>query len=132
MIKVFEMIMAADIDTRSEYFKHIVLSGGSSMYPGLPSRLEKGIRDRYLKDVLKGNVDRLKKFKLKIEDPPRRCVWGVCGCVCVCDRESGCACLYLLCSFCSSSVQFSFSLLTHLLISLTKFFLYYFSPCLFR
>lgn len=35
-----------------------LLTGGSSMYPGLPSRLEKDIKDRYLKDVLKGNVDR--------------------------------------------------------------------------
>jgi actin-related protein 2 len=69
---VFEMIQDADIDTRSEYYKHIVLSGGSSMYPGLPSRLEKDIKDRYLKEILKGNVDRLKKFKIKIEDPPRR------------------------------------------------------------
>jgi actin-related protein 2 len=69
---VFEMIQDADIDTRAEYYKHIVLSGGSSMYPGLPTRLEKDIRDRYLKEILKGNVDRLKKFKIKIEDPPRR------------------------------------------------------------
>jgi actin-related protein 2 len=38
---VFEMIQDADLDTRSEYYKHIVLSGGSSMYPGLPTRLEK-------------------------------------------------------------------------------------------
>lgn len=69
---VFEMIQAADIDTRAEYYKHIVLSGGSSMYPGLPSRLEKDIKDRYLREVLKGNTDRMKKFKIKIEDPPRR------------------------------------------------------------
>lgn len=27
---------------------------------------------RYLKDILKGDTDRLKKFKLHIEDPPRR------------------------------------------------------------
>ena len=69
---VFEMIQAADIDTRPEYYKHIVLSGGSSMYPGLPSRLEKDIKDRYLRDILQGNTERLKKFKIKIEDPPRR------------------------------------------------------------
>lgn len=69
---VFEMIQDADIDTRAEYYKHIVLSGGSSMYPGLPSRLEKDIRERYLRDVLKGNTERMKKFKIKIEDPPRR------------------------------------------------------------
>ncbi|KAJ1455620.1 actin-related protein 2 [Pelagophyceae sp. CCMP2097] len=69
---VFDMIQSADIDTRSEYYKHIVLSGGSSMYPGLPSRLERDITQRYLADVLHGNEDRLKKFKLRIEDPPRR------------------------------------------------------------
>ena len=69
---VFDMIQDADIDTRSEYYKHIVLSGGSSMYPGLPTRLERDITQRYLETVLKGNEDRLKKFKLRIEDPPRR------------------------------------------------------------
>lgn len=30
------------------------------------------VRARYLKDILKGDADRLKKFKLNIEDPPRR------------------------------------------------------------
>jgi len=69
---IFDMIQDADMDCRAEYYKHIVLSGGSSMYPGLPSRLEKDIRDRYLRDILHGNVERLKKFKIKIEDPPRR------------------------------------------------------------
>jgi len=69
---VFEMIQGADIDTRAEYYKHIVLSGGSSMYPGLPTRLEKDIKDRYLNEVLNGNTERMKKFKINIEDPPRR------------------------------------------------------------
>lgn len=69
---VFEMIQSADIDTRTEYYKHIVLSGGSSMYPGLPTRLEKDIRERYLNEVLGGNAERMKKFKINIEDPPRR------------------------------------------------------------
>ena len=69
---VFDMIQQSDLDCRSDYYKHIVLSGGSSMYPGLPSRLEKEITQRYLTDILKGNTDSLKKFKLSIEDPPRR------------------------------------------------------------
>jgi len=69
---VFRMIQEADMDTRSAYYKHIVLSGGSSMYPGLPSRLEKEITELYLAEVLKGDTARLKKFKLRIEDPPRR------------------------------------------------------------
>ncbi len=69
---VFEMIQSADIDCRADYYKHIVLSGGTSMYPGLPTRLEKDLRDRYIKDILKGNAERMKKIKIKIEDPPRR------------------------------------------------------------
>ncbi|MES1911491.1 MAG: Actin-related protein 2 [Cercozoa sp. M6MM] len=69
---IFNTINKADIDLRADFYKHIVLSGGSSMYPGLPSRLEKDIRELYLKKVLKGDESRLSKFKLKIEDPPRR------------------------------------------------------------
>uniref|UniRef100_A0A8C1T8Z5 Actin related protein 2a n=1 Tax=Cyprinus carpio TaxID=7962 RepID=A0A8C1T8Z5_CYPCA len=69
---LFNTIQAADIDTRSEFYKHIVLSGGSTMYPGLPSRLERELKQLYLERVLKGDVDKLSKFKIRIEDPPRR------------------------------------------------------------
>ncbi|EDR13902.1 actin-related protein Arp2p [Laccaria bicolor S238N-H82] len=56
----------------TELYKHVVLSGGSSMYPGLPSRLEKEMKQLYLTRVLGGDPARLNKFKIKIEDPPRR------------------------------------------------------------
>lgn len=69
---LFNMIQEADIDLRSTFYKHIVLSGGSTMYPGLPSRLEKEMKQLYLENVLKGDKSRLAKFKLRIEDPPRR------------------------------------------------------------
>jgi len=69
---LFNMIQEADMDLRSSFYKHIVLSGGSTMYPGLPSRLEKEIKDFYLARVLKGDEKRMAKFKLRIEDPPRR------------------------------------------------------------
>ena len=42
------------------------------MYPGLPSRLEKDIKTRYFNEILNGNQERMKKFKINIEDPPRR------------------------------------------------------------
>jgi len=70
--QVFNCIQAADIDTRAEFYKHIVLSGGSSMYPGLPSRIEKEIREFYLERVLKGDTSKMDKFQCHIEDPPRR------------------------------------------------------------
>jgi len=69
---LFNMIQEADIDLRESFYKHIVLSGGSTMYPGLPSRLEKEMKSLYLTQVLKGNQAGLAKFKLRIEDPPRR------------------------------------------------------------
>ena len=42
-----------------ELYKHIVLSGGTSMYPGLPSRLEKEVKQLYLERVLQGDGSRL-------------------------------------------------------------------------
>jgi actin-related protein len=56
---VFNTIQAADIDMRTELYKHIVLSGGSTMYPGLPSRLEREIKQLYLERVLKNDIDKL-------------------------------------------------------------------------
>ncbi|KAL0078614.1 actin family [Phycomyces blakesleeanus] len=69
---LFNTIQSADIDIRADLYKHIVLSGGSTMYPGLPSRLEKEMKQLYLTNVLDGDVSRLNKFKIRIEDPPRR------------------------------------------------------------
>lgn len=56
---LFNTVQAAPVDVRSELYKHIVLSGGSSMYPGLPSRLEKEMKQLYLSKVLHGNPERL-------------------------------------------------------------------------
>lgn len=69
---LFNCINAADIDTRPDFYKHIVLSGGSTMYPGLPSRLEREMKQLYLERILKGDTSKLSKFKIRIEDPPRR------------------------------------------------------------
>ncbi|GLJ30075.1 hypothetical protein SUGI_0594720 [Cryptomeria japonica] len=69
---VFQCIQSMEIDNRLMLYQHIVLNGGSTMYPGLPSRLEDEVRLRYLNNVLKGNKQGLKKLRLRIEDPPRR------------------------------------------------------------
>lgn len=86
---LFNTIQAADVDIRTSLYKAIVLSGGSSMYPGLPSRMEKEIKQLWLTKVLGGNPERLnvslhtprsysnansvfQKFRVRIEDPPRR------------------------------------------------------------
>jgi actin-related protein 2 len=56
---LFQTIQNAAVDVRAELYKHIVLSGGSSMYPGLPSRLEKEMKQLYLTRVLGGDPSRL-------------------------------------------------------------------------
>ena len=40
------------MDNRMRLYQHIVLSGGCTMIPGLPARLEKDIRAMYLAKVL--------------------------------------------------------------------------------
>jgi actin-related protein 2 len=68
---VFDVINKADIDIRKDLYKTIVLSGGSTMFPGLPSRLEKDVKDLYIQRILGGDASKM-KIKVKVEDPPRR------------------------------------------------------------
>ena len=56
---LFQTIQAAAVDIRADLYKHIVLSGGSSMYPGLPSRLEKELKQLHLVRLLNGDPTRL-------------------------------------------------------------------------
>ncbi|KAJ3567116.1 hypothetical protein NP233_g6577 [Leucocoprinus birnbaumii] len=76
---VFDTIQTVPIDMRPELYSHIVLSGGSSMYPGFPGRLEKELKQLYLTRILKGDVSRLNKSTIRIEDPPRRKNLVFCG-----------------------------------------------------
>ena len=56
---LFNTIQQADMDIRADFYKHIVLSGGTTMYPGFASRLEREITQLYLERVLKGDTQRL-------------------------------------------------------------------------
>uniref|UniRef100_A0AC34PWM6 Actin-related protein 2 n=1 Tax=Panagrolaimus sp. JU765 TaxID=591449 RepID=A0AC34PWM6_9BILA len=69
---LFNVIQSSSVDTRLEFYKHIVLSGGTTMYPGFQSRLEREMKQMYLQRVLKGDREGFKKFKIRIEAPPRR------------------------------------------------------------
>lgn len=43
--RTYDSIMKTDIDIRPELYKNIILSGGTSMYPGLPDRMMKEVTD---------------------------------------------------------------------------------------
>ncbi|KAI6221791.1 Actin-related protein 2 [Aphelenchoides fujianensis] len=69
---LFNCIQSADMDCRLELFKHIVLSGGTTMLPGIPSRMERDLKQMYLHKVLRGNTENFHKFKIRIEAPVQR------------------------------------------------------------
>ncbi|KAG2494443.1 hypothetical protein HYH03_007495 [Edaphochlamys debaryana] len=68
----FNAIQDAPIDNRRGLYEHIVISGGSTMYPGMSTRMDKEMRALYLERVLKGDMAGLRKLKLHIADPPNR------------------------------------------------------------
>ena len=47
------------MDLRQKFYKHIVLSGGTTMYPGFASRLEREMTQLYFERVLKGDTNRI-------------------------------------------------------------------------
>lgn len=69
---LFAAIQGADVDLRTELYKNIVLSGGTSMFPGLPTRLESDMRDLYVERILGGDKTWPIKVKIRIADPPKR------------------------------------------------------------
>ena len=69
---IFETIMKADINLRKSFFQSIVVSGGTTMFPGLSTRIENDLKNLVLKNVLKNDRKQLKNYKIKVEDPPNR------------------------------------------------------------
>jgi actin-related protein 2 len=69
---VFDTIRRSDMHVQKDYFEHIILSGGTTMFPGLSSRLERDLKRMYVDKVLRGDRSRASKFRVCVEDPPRR------------------------------------------------------------
>jgi len=64
----FNSINKCPVDTRTQFYGNIVLSGGTTMFPGLTTRMHKEITKLYDVKVGKG----ITKMKIGIEDAPRR------------------------------------------------------------
>ena len=56
---LFNTLQAIDIDERAEYYKHIVLCGGGTMFPGFSSRIEREIRQLYCESVFNCDTSKL-------------------------------------------------------------------------
>jgi len=55
-----------------QLYKQIVLSGGTTMYPGFATRLESELEKLYETKILKGKSEKSAKNVICIEAPPRR------------------------------------------------------------
>lgn len=69
---IYDTIQECDLSIRKSLYGHIVLSGGSSMFPGMPNRIQRDIRQRYLKEVLREDQSRSKKCHISVEAPSNR------------------------------------------------------------
>nr|BAN39721.1 actin-like protein, putative [Entamoeba histolytica] len=85
---LFDSINQCDLDLRAELYKHVLLSGGTSMLPGLPSRLKKEVLQLYDENAAatlkkgsasvtsrsgnSGSNAKEASIQIVIEDPPRR------------------------------------------------------------
>lgn len=69
---LFDTITKADINLRKPFFNSIVVSGGTTMYPGFSTRLENELKGLILHNILNGNEKALKDYKINVEDPPNR------------------------------------------------------------
>ena len=71
---VFDSIRSCEPDCQKPLANHICLSGGTSMIPGLSTRLENEVKNCYVNDPKLGKGDRaiLKRVPINVQDPPRR------------------------------------------------------------
>ncbi|CAD8149657.1 unnamed protein product [Paramecium octaurelia] len=71
---VFNAIQKSPIDSRKTFYENILISGGTTMFPGFPTRLQNQLRSIFEETVLKGNTAYAasSKIKIKVLDPARR------------------------------------------------------------
>lgn len=57
---LFNTLQATDINTREHFYKHIVLCGGSTMFPGFSSRIKREVKQQlYCESVFKEDTSKL-------------------------------------------------------------------------
>ena len=63
---VFDAINKAPMDTRKELYESILISGGTSMFPGFPTRLEEDVKSIYREKILKKKAGAEITIKIEI------------------------------------------------------------------
>jgi actin-related protein 2 len=69
---IYNSITECEMDMQKVLAQNIWLSGGTSMTPGLSSRLEHELKETWVKKKGKGDRSILNRVKINVHDPPRR------------------------------------------------------------
>ncbi|KAL0241013.1 hypothetical protein GEMRC1_006249 [Eukaryota sp. GEM-RC1] len=70
--QLFDLIHASPMDVRPTFYRSIYVSGGSTMFPGFPDRLENDLKTVYKERILKGVKDKSLKIKIEVGRSPQR------------------------------------------------------------
>ena len=69
---IYESICESPIDCQRKLVANVILAGGTTMFPGLSSRVEKDLKELYVVDKFNGDRNGLKRMLIQVLDPPRR------------------------------------------------------------
>jgi actin-related protein 2 len=69
---IHESVTSCDIHMFLPLVQNIILTGGTTMFPGLSSRIDRELRAIFTKEKYNGDASRVGKTGLTVHDPPRR------------------------------------------------------------
>jgi actin-related protein 2 len=69
---IYESASKVEIDMFVPLVKNIVLTGGTTMFPGLSSRVYRELTTIFAREKYNGDTSRVAKTGLTVNDPPRR------------------------------------------------------------
>jgi len=69
---IYQSICDCPMDIQKPLAANIMLSGGTTMIPGLSSRIEHEVKELYVNKKFKGDRAGLNRVKIQVHDPPRR------------------------------------------------------------
>ena len=69
---MFEAVNESPMDCQKALVNNVILTGGTTMFPGLSSRVEKDLKEIYVREKFDGDKSGLKRVNICVRDPPRR------------------------------------------------------------
>jgi actin-related protein 2 len=69
---IYDSITESPVDVQRSLVANVTLAGGTTMFPGLSSRVEKDLKECYVRDKFNGDRKGLNRLPIIVHDPPRR------------------------------------------------------------